>query len=109
LVREEGRKLWVSFRTRKHKYILHRLSRSNTETELLFDLRDDPGERRAALRRQAWGPAARVDKLENIKARLTQQNRSELDRRKLLPPAEAQEFEIPSDLRDSLRALGYVE
>jgi arylsulfatase A-like enzyme len=111
LVTGQGRNVHVSFRTDEYKYILHRMDREKTESELLFFLSRDPGEQRPAVRRQAWGTHAQLEQqLELMKAELDLHLSNELSTRAALADdEEEQKVELPSELRERLRALGYVQ
>lgn len=109
LVRDRGKNVWMSLRTARHKYLRHQLDRRNTSVELLFDLERDPGEQEPLLRRQAWGPDNRLEELERMRTDLGLHLQKEWSRRTGLVRGEEEDLELPPDLRERLRALGYIE
>jgi arylsulfatase A-like enzyme len=103
-LRRKGR-LLVSLRTPRLKYISTREGRSKTER--LYELSKDPGERRPVfLREETAGSGEARESFERLRGRLAREQRhmgaARADR-------EAVPLDLPGDLEEGLRALGYLE
>jgi len=106
LIRKQVENEWVSLRSADIKYLRRR--QGEKTTELLFDLGLDPEELRPLIRQttvvadaEAWRAfgRARLDL-----ARLLESSPPSADTR-----IESGERELPAELEESLRALGYVQ
>lgn len=100
---------WLSsLRTPELKYIIRRTD--NEDTETLFDLTEDPGESDPVIRNVfRFRDRARVSDWGRLRDAVLNGEASELASR---PPPEARsgpEGELPEDLKERLRSLGYIQ
>ena len=95
---------WTSLRTPNFKYIVNR----DAETELLFDLGNDPGEHRPLQRKdgRTLSPGAR-QKFDELRSALLQRESKAFSVR--ATPEGAENVDLPPRVREELRSLGYIQ
>jgi arylsulfatase A-like enzyme len=99
---------WLSLRTPGLKYIVNR--HGPVETELLFDLERDPGELEPVLwREQNTRGEGFQEKFGDLRRALLRKEALALAARVAPEGAEKDDVELPAEVREELRALGYIQ
>jgi arylsulfatase A-like enzyme len=100
--------LYVSMRTPRFKYITYRQRR--TETESLYDLQNEPSELRPVFWRQqrARSRTAR-ESFDELKALLVREELEILRSAAGRGVRDEDAIELPDDLKERLKALGYLQ
>jgi len=106
LIRTPGENEWVSLRDESTKYLARR--QGTQLTEWMFDLEADPGERAPIVHRTTRSAGG------NAPSRLEEARRQLLELERSAPPSDDTRLEstdgvVAPELREELRALGYVE
>jgi arylsulfatase A-like enzyme len=100
--------LWISSRTREHKYLLNlRRGRFERGSEILYDLVRDPGEQEPIATEdleKGNGPAVR----ERFRQSLEALSLEERSLREFYHLSTGERVELPEEVREQLRSLGYV-
>jgi arylsulfatase A-like enzyme len=105
LVQAENGNHWISMRTREQKYLLHVFDRRREEA--LYDLVRDPGEQEPMV---MGGPAIREAPavLERFRRSLSALGLEERSLRELYGISGSDSVELPKDVEEQLRSLGYI-
>jgi len=95
---------WFSYRTPGFKYLVHR--EGSQEEEFLFDLDRDSGEEQPLVR---TGETSATGREAEVLARLREGLRKEESVGRARGSGRQERMEVPSDVLEQLRSLGYVE
>jgi hypothetical protein len=102
LVFADGENRWVSARTRDHKYLVN--VRRDRRREFFYDLTRDPGEREP----ESLEAQDSLEALERLRSALAAAESQEGALRQIYGDPESETIEVPEDVRERLRSLGYV-
>jgi len=98
--------VWGSIRTSSRKYIVRH--RAGERREVLFDLAEDPGEKSPVVERTIQGPGD-LDALDAFRDRLAREAAADMRIRRAHGAQPTGHVDLPEDVREQLRALGYTE
>jgi hypothetical protein len=95
---------WISARTNEHKYLLN--VRPDRRREVFYDLVRDPGEREPLA--LPPGDAEELAALDHLRQALASEETRERALHELYGSSADGTIEVPEDIREQLRSLGYV-
>jgi arylsulfatase A-like enzyme len=99
----DGDNRWISARTKEHKYLLN--VRSGRRREIFYDLTRDPGEQQPIVTSSGENGLEALNRLREALATVESRERS---LREIYGGSRGVNIEVPEDVREQLRSLGYV-
>ncbi len=100
LVFADSDNLWISARTREHKYLLN--IGPDRRREFFYDLTRDPSEQEPIHGREG------LEALDRLRRTLAEVDSRERSLRETYGASSGVNIELPDDVREQLRSLGYV-